>query len=415
MSVFHSILFLLYLIIFTYLITRLSFFKQSGLSKRTLGLLFIFKILGGFAFYAFYMLPQYHANADTFGYHKHSLAETDLLLSNPVQFIRELFIDPYADSNGLFAGTKSYWNNLKTNAFIKFLAVLNVFSFKNYFINIVFFDFIVFSGFIALYRVIKNHTTHANILLAALFFIPSVWFYSGGIMKDGLIIAAVCFSIYMFDKGIQNGFKLRYWTILFLSIIALFALRNFVAFALIVSLVVWFISVKSKKPKLVFACVALLMLAGFCISFYIDGLNFGKFIATKQNEFYALEGTSRMNVELLQPTIGSFVSYFPSALDAAFLQPHFSFTGIAQTLPFFFENMALLLLFTLAIIFRFKNQKPAIIYALIFFSTILILITGYTVTFAGAIVRYKTVYLPFLITALILMIDWKKIFLLFRK
>ncbi len=415
MTLFHSFLFLLYLIIFTYLITRLSFFKQSSLSKRNLGLLFIFKILGGFAFYAFYMLPQYHANADTFSYHKLSLAETDLLLSNPVQFIKELFINPYADSNGLFAGTKSYWNNLKTNAFIKFLAVLNVFSFKNYFVNIIFFNFIVFTGFIALYRVIKKHTTHTNILLAALFFIPSVWFYSGGIMKDGLIIAAVCFSIYVFDKGIQNGFKLRYWTILFLSIIALFALRNFVAFALITSLATWFISAKTNKPKLIFTTVALLMFAGFCISFYIDSINFGKFIATKQNEFYALEGTSKMNVELLQPTLESFISYLPSALDAAFLQPHFSFNGIAQTLPFFLENMALLLLFTLAIIFRSKTEKPAISYALIFFSTILILITGYTVTFAGAIVRYKTIYLPFLITALILMIDRKKIFRLFRK
>jgi cadmium resistance protein CadD (predicted permease) len=53
-----------------------------------------------------------------------------------------------------------------------------------------------------------------------------------------------------------------------------------------------------------------------------------------------------------------------------------------------------------------KVDKPTILFC-IFLGLSLLLIAGYTITFSGAIVRYRSVVFPFLITPLLCAIDWK--------
>ena len=403
------LIFTFYFCLFTFLVTRIRFFTNSGLSKKLIAFIFITKIIGGFAYYAFYNLPQYRNSSDTLEFYKLSLTETQTLLHNPWQFVKELFTNTYQQGgNGIFSGVNSFWNDLKTNAFTKLTAVFNVLTFKSYLTNIILFNFLFYFGMMGLYRALQALTPHKKLLLCCVFFIPGVWFYCSGIHKDGLILSAIGMTIFAFQRGLQNGCKLKHVIAILLSLLLLFAFRNYVALAMGLTLFVWFISTKTKKPAIAFGLFALAGLTGFIASMYLPGsLNLAAFLASKQNEFQLLEGDSQFTNGILQPTPASFAGYLPVALDAVFLQPHLSFKSIATTLPFFAENIVLLVLILAAILSKQKTQKPAIIYACLFFCCILIFITGYTVTFAGAIVRYKTIYLPVLAGVLIMCIDWK--------
>jgi len=74
------------------------------------------------------------------------------------------------------------------------------------------------------------------------------------------------------------------------------------------------------------------------------------------------------------------------------------------------ETDLILLLFILFIFFRIPlKQNREFVYFCVFFSFIFLLSVGYTVTFIGAIVRYRSIIFPFLLTPMIALTDWAKI------
>ena len=83
--------------------------------------------------------------------------EYHLLLTIPMN-ISPIFsmIPMKAVYQKFFDTTDSYWNDLKGNVFIKILSVFNIFSFGNYYINVIFYSFITLFGPIAIYRVMTD-------------------------------------------------------------------------------------------------------------------------------------------------------------------------------------------------------------------------------------------------------------------
>src|SRR5207247_1964971 len=97
-----------------------------------------------------------------------------LLFQSPSEYFLNLFQSGYENRyGGFFASDYSWWNDLKSNMFIKFLSILNVFSFGNYYVNVIFYSFITFIGPIALYWVFSVIFYFSNyfvvILVSALF------------------------------------------------------------------------------------------------------------------------------------------------------------------------------------------------------------------------------------------------------
>jgi hypothetical protein len=130
-------------------------------------------------------------------------------------------------------------------------------------------------------------------------------------------------------------------------------------------------------------------------------------LCQKQNEFLQLNGTSSVTSTSLQPSVSSFLSYLPTALDIAFLRPYLTETKNLSYIPATVEIYLLLALFIFSIIFLNRKQlsSPVVLF-LLFFSLSIMIISGYTVTFSGAIVRYRSFVLPLLITPLLCSIDF---------
>ncbi|MBW7952575.1 MAG: hypothetical protein H3C56_08480, partial [Chitinophagaceae bacterium] len=174
--------------------------------------LFIIKVLAGLAYAWFYLQPNYHTNSDSFRFYAYSLEETNILLTQPLHFLKDIFSYGYTTTGNVFVGDNSYWNDLKSNIIIKLLAVCNVFSIKNYFINIIFFNFFFFFGLIGFYRVMQSiFTDKKYMLIIPVFLIPSFLFWCSGIHKDGLIFSAIGLVFYYFHQLLQKKFFIQYF------------------------------------------------------------------------------------------------------------------------------------------------------------------------------------------------------------
>lgn len=373
--------------------------------------IFFIKIISGFAFGWFYQLPQYYSTADTWRFYHLSLKETDWLLKDPTAFIKDLFSYGYNKPGNIFSGSNSYWNDLKSNVFVKLMAIINVLSHNNYYVNIILFNFLFMFGLMGIYRVLS--TVYINkkwLLILGVFLIPSSLFWCSGIHKDGLILSATGLIIYHFYQSLnKNHFSLKSVLIIIICLALIFTLRNYVTLALLPGLFCLWISYKNpEKKKWIFPIIYIAgIMLFFTLSHLIPSLDFPGFIINKQQEFISLSGGSSIKIEPLQPGFINFFKYLPTALDMAFFRPHLSEAKSPAALLAFFEIVLVFSTLVLFFLFPEKNiQTPAVTWFLFFFSISILVLAGYTITFSGAIVRYRSFVMPLAITPLLCQINW---------
>ncbi len=135
------ILFIVYAVFFCWLITRIRFFRNTGLLPQLLIALFIVRILVMIAgcYINLYILPV----SDTVAFHNMGTDDFNLLLRNGREYFSQIFHNPYVHGySRLFDDYHSFWNNLRTILIVKMVSIFDFFSFKDFWINSLFFNFI---------------------------------------------------------------------------------------------------------------------------------------------------------------------------------------------------------------------------------------------------------------------------------
>ncbi len=402
----ETAIFIFYLLLFSWLLIVIPFYKNAGIGKWWLICFFWLKILAAFAYAWFYKLPKYYPGADTWRFFRLSIPEKKWLMKDPVAFFADLFHHGYAQPGNIFSGENSYWNDLKSNIIVKLLAMMNVFTNDSYYTNIIFFNFIFLVGLVCLFKVfIHIFPQRKTAILAGIFLLPSTLFWCSGIHKDGLILSilgVIVFQCYRFIITGKSTFKKIIITGFCFLII--FFLRNYIIIALIPALACWYFS--EKKNRYTVWIFSLTYLVGIILFFLIGTIypaaDLPAFIVQKQQEFLQLEGGSIINVKALKPSFNSFAGFMPTAIDMAFFRPHVTEITNPAVLPAFFE---ICLLWLLVVAAMFYHNKKSIVtpfnWFCIFFSVTILLLAGYTITFTGAIVRYRSIVLPFFFTMLL--------------
>lgn len=401
----NSIIVIAYLLLCSLLVARLSFFKTSGITWQVCVALFLLKIMIGFVYAAFYSLPSYKAESDTWRYFLLSKEETKWLLKQPVAFFKDLFTYGYSSGSGsLFGAEDSYWNNLKTNFFVKLLAICNVLTATNYNANMVIFNFLFFLGPMALYKTIYLSTnTKTWLWIFPVFLEPSFLFWSSGLNKDGLLFSALSLSVYAFYKQFYlRKIIVEYAILMLVCFLVLFSLRNYLLFFLLPFLMVWYVAEQySFSKEKIFIGSLLLGIIVFFVSMYLPSpFNLAEYVVGKRNEFLMLNGSSRLEQPVLLANAFSFIYFFPFAIDAVFLQPYiFNVSNLFFALAAV-ENIGVLAIIIFAVVKFIKTKKslsPFFLFCIFFSLSFLIVAIGYTIPFTGAIVRYKSVLYPFLL------------------
>jgi hypothetical protein len=343
-----------------------------------------------------------------------SKEETDWLLKNPKAFASDLFANHYSQSGNLFSCTNSFWNDLKTTFFVKSLAILNLFSDKNYYINLLFFNAFFMFGGVAFYRLFKdNFIINKWVLIAIVFFTPSFLFWCSGIHKDGIVFSATAISIFIFHKVLKDKFSAIRLFILMMCFALIFLLRNYYLLAIIPAFISWYIVEKTKlKASICFALMTTccLLVLVFSSSFPITK-SVCQSIVQKHDEFLTLDGNTKFQTPVLEVNLKSIVSYFPFAMQSSLVRPFPNNIKSKGELLAMLENYFFLLVLIVAVVTAFykKNKilDSPIILTCVLISFFLLLFIGYTVCFDAAIIRYRSVSFPLLIVPSIIIIFGK--------
>ena len=409
------VLFFFYLVLFTWLVPRISFIKNSGLNTRTLSLLFLLKVYVGILYGLFtYQSPT---GSDNWAMHLQGIDEFHLLFSNPRGYLVNLFQDNYNNNFGGFLEiTDSYWNLLRSEIMAKILSIFDIFSGCNYYSNTIFYNFFVFFGFIALFRIFNAiYPGKEKLLMISIFLLPSLLYFTSGIHKDGLIFLGISLTAYNFRVMlVQNRLSIYRIIFVLLGLAIIFLLRNYVMITLLPALVAWALAFRNQKNVLQ---RFIIIYTGFTIIFFSlylinPKLNLPGFVSKRQIAFIkiSVNANSAININPLFPDFRSFFNNAPQALNHSLMRPYLlekmSYAYIITGGEIFVYEV----LFLLFLLYPLKNKvhSPFTCFA-IFFALSMMMIIGYTIPVIGAIVRYRSIYFPFLIAPIVCSTDWGKL------
>ena len=160
-------------------------------------------------------------------------------------------------------------------------------------------------------------------------------------------------------------------------------------------------------------CYIFFVIFFFTAKYISTSLDFPEVVVTKQKEFVALHGNSSVPMKKLEPNFSSFVVNMPQTLSLSILRPYPSDVRHILSLAAATETNLLLLLFLVFLFFPSKrnnqNQPAIFVYFCLFLSFSVLITIGYSVNNIGAIVRYRSIILPFLLTPLFCRINWQRI------
>ncbi len=407
------LLFVFYTILLCWLITRLRFFRNCGLSSKVLIILFLIRVLVGLV--NGYISLYYYPVADAREFHMQGITEFDLLFNKPYEYLTNIFRTNYNNYSNFFESSDSFWNDLRTNIIAKILSIFDIFSGKNFFINTLFFNFLIFFGAIYFYKIfIKFMPKYSFVIIICVFLLPSVIYFTSGIHRDGFIFLCLSIVIYNTQKLIEQKKHLSgiiFPMLIFLCIILL--LRNFVFIALAPALLAWLLAERFQKHAFisflgVYGAAAVLF---FFSTTLPPAFNLPEHVVSKQLEFIELSkgGGSAIAINPLHANIGSFLHNAPQALNHSIMRPYLNEKFNFLYTPLAVEILAYEVLFLLFVFFRKKTPLTPFIYFCLFFSISMFLVIGYTIPILGAIVRYRSIYFPLLLIPIIYLTDWEKI------
>jgi len=388
-----------------------SFFKNSGLSLRQLKLLLGIKIACS-VFATYYFI---HSNTnDYLNFNDEGFLQYKILNAKPFYFFNDFATDikNYGWS-GIFSSSHSFWANLRFNFIYKFIAIINLISHGNFYLNSMIFSSLVFVGnvsfFIIFYSIYQNQKFK---IILVCFLIPSMLLYTSCIHKDGIVF--ICLSIISYllytlnNKQILN---LKYLFFIFLFISVLFILRNHVVLALIPSITLSLLYRFLKTKKLIKLLLIYLVMITVCFMVQVTDSNLAQIMINRKSDFQLIsKGNTDIILNDLKPNITSFLFNLPQALNHSFLRPYlFEFKSISVNLT---AVEILMYEFLIILFFFYRKRKSVNIHWFNVFGISMILhlflIIGYTIPNIGAIVRYRSIYWIFLITPVLCNIDPKK-------
>jgi hypothetical protein len=396
---------------------RVPFLKNAGISSGTLLGLFLVKIFAGIAI-GWIAIHVYGPGNDYWDTNDYAHEEYQLLQTNPFKYLINIFTSDYQGGYaGIFSSGNSYWNDLKGNIVIKLVSVFNIFSRGDYYINSLFFNFIIFFGHVILYRLFtKMFPGRQLLVIIGCFLLPSTIYFSSGIHKDGLVFLLLAVLIYsVYESLLKNRFSIKRILLIVVSLTLLFLLRNFICLALLPALFAWVVVARTKWPAIpVFAVVYLLCgLMIFNIDTVAPKIKPLEVIIAKQTEYLKLKkAATQIELTPLQPTFKSFAVNTPQAINHIFLRPYIWELPVKSILLLSIELLGYQFLILLLIFFRrkeFDHINKAFLFFVLFFIISAFLIIGYIVPNLGSLVRYRSLYLPFIITPILCYLDWQKL------
>jgi hypothetical protein len=402
----HIVLLIIYGILLSLAVVRIPFVKKSAIRPAYLLVFFWLRCMASWVHNA--IAYRYYPNhGDIWDYFETGKwMKGELLQGHLLQ--RAYHGSQQLQLNDVIRGELSFRTLSTLNM------VLDFFSFNNFYINSLLFSFVAFMGCIALYRVFQQSFPNAATNALVVLLLPSTLFFSACIHKEGLLLTLLGFALWYWQQQLKNGFTLAGIVTCALLFAAMVLLRTNLLIGLLPGLLAWTIAQKTAIRTRLNLLVSTAVTIGFFVvaAWVKPAYNILAIIVNRQQEFHSLQGNSRLYLPVLQPGGAGFISALPYAFVNGFAAPLPGRAGQPVYLFFSLELMAIWGLLLAAIYYRWRHQQATALPAFGWFCLLLavpqLLLIGYIVPFAGAIVRYRSLYLPFLLIPILLYLQHTK-------
>lgn len=302
----------IYFLFFCFLVSKLSFFKDSILSLKIIFGILIIKCVGCAAYYWVYFC-YYPAgfNGDSVSTLHDAKIMYDALPNHPVDYFRMIFgFHSELDTDPLY---EPYFKNIEkwgradvTSDFflndnrtpIRINAIIMLFSFGNYAVHALVMLVISFIGQFAFYKTFKVYFPKKEMLLAIIIFLtPSILFWTSGVLKEPIAMCLLGLFVYAYFKlFVHYQFDKKYILLIVLSSVLFLIIKPYIIVLLLVPLILFSLVKRYQiKRVVIFYFSSLLIIYGVGILtlkfvFHKDVLNT---IVVRQNDFVSLSKGGR--------------------------------------------------------------------------------------------------------------------------
>lgn len=419
------ILALAFVAVFSFVICKLKVFRRLGLSPKWLLVLFATKLLAAFALVGVYQIVYEDKNTgDINKYHKAGLVLYSAVEENPADYFKmvsgicadEPQLEYYYDKADYWYKEWDYGLLNDNRTVIRYNAILDLFTQGNIWLNLIISAFVAFCGayFLAL-AMLGFCNGRRWVAVVSAFLVPSVVFWSSGMMKECLVMFSV--GLLMFSwTALWRKFGIIKLLVVIVSAWLLFLAKFYVLLAMLPGMVVFALPSKFGTKKMLISSVAVLVVvvALFFFSGSIFGYDLVDTIVNKQHDFINMVNFeadySGSNIEIkeLEPTLASFASALVPAYINTLFRPFVTEADSLIKLVCSAENVLFLLLF-LYMCIRFKrvdNNQFRFILFTFYFMLVLYALIGMTTPNLGALVRYKIPVMPFMLFSILICTDF---------
>ncbi len=402
--------------------------KKFGISRHWSIGIFGLKVIAGTVLWAIYTYyyPE-RSTSDAFRFFDDAKVMHQALFEDPSSYFKMLLgydvDDPALQKYivRMFNWDKEYnyflYNDSRT--MLRFNAICMLFSFGNYHVHTIVMSLFSLVGGIYLFKAFYSFLEDKkHLLLISIFCIPSVMFYTSGVLKEGILLAGIGFFFYSIFKIPKEYKKPKYWLLLLIGILILLIMKIYVFICLAPALAYYMLShrVLKEKPFLVFVGFNILAFAGlYLLSIVAPDKDIFYMLYKKKDDFMNVamqyEAGSFISTPELRPKPLSFLLYIPFAIYTVLMRPYIWEPGSALVRFAAIENI--LLLFCMIIPFfvwrKRSLEEKRVIYFLTTFIFYLYILIGFTTPVLGALSRYKVPALPFILIISLFFIDSLKL------
>ena len=390
---------------------------------------FLVKVMGAWVLGMVYQF--YYSGGDTFNFHTHgSRIIWEAFWDSPPTGLSMIFSGGKHSPEFFNYSSRIYFFTDSSSFFvIRLAAILDILTFSTYTTTGLFFAFYSFIGTWFLFLTFYKRYPHLHFWLAmGCLFIPSVFFWGSGILKDSLVLGGLGFIAWLLDEIFIEK-RVSVFKIIFLLVIlwSVFSLKKFILQAYIPAAIIW-IYLSNVNRLRSFVLRVLVLPIAIVLSFvgaYYSAVKIGE-----DDKRYAIENianTSRMTArdiryqsgkgagsgyelsEYFDGSLGNALRIAPEAINVTLFRPYIWEVKNPLMLMSALESLTLLILTILILVRKGYGVFAKILNPEVAFSFSFTIVYAFAVGVStynfGTLARYKIPILPFFFLGLVILYD----------
>lgn len=406
---------------------------ESNLKKHFIRGLTL-KLIGSISIFIVYF--YIYESGDTYYYYKRAEYIKFIFSENFNLGLKLLFKNPQIydpQTYGIFMGLRA-WDS-SSFLIVKLATFFSFFSFGNYLPIAFGFSLLSYFGIWKLYKTLVTfYPKNINGLSISFLYLPSLFFWGSGLLKDTITIGFLClFTSYFIDFIFYKKFSISRVILSIISIYIIGVIKSYILLALFPALLLLlFFNFRNKIPNkfiknfstplflvviFVSSLASLNLFSSIFTKFNIDNIekkatDMQRWHTYKVNVLQGGDGSSYNLGDVDFSPVG-ILKKIPAAVNVAIFRPYLWEVSNPLMLFSAFESF-FIFLYTLKLIF-YSLKKPRILLqnlnnnSVIIFMLVFSLIFGFSVGFTsynfGALSRYRIPLLPFYLSSVLIIID----------